>query len=70
MLLAPQAWISLGASSTTSLLSTGVDAPTIKNVVIFRVVGAMAEFKQITGRGTRVRAAEQIFVVTTRLRGV
>lgn len=41
--------------TTSRLLSTGVDAPTVKNVVIFRVVGAMAEFKQIIGRGTRVR---------------
>lgn len=41
--------------TTSRLLSTGVDAPTVKNVVIFRVVGTMAEFKQIIGRGTRVR---------------
>jgi hypothetical protein len=37
------------------MLTTGVDAPMIKNVVIARVVGSMAEFKQIIGRGTRVR---------------
>lgn len=42
--------------TTSRLLSTGVDAPTVKNVVIFRMVGTMAEFKQIIGRGTRVRA--------------
>jgi hypothetical protein len=33
----------------------GVDAPTVKNVVLVRVVGSMSEFKQIIGRGTRVR---------------
>jgi len=32
-----------------------VDAPTCKNVVLARVVGGMTEFKQIIGRGTRVR---------------
>ena len=41
--------------TSSKLLSTGVDAPTVKNVVLFRVVGTMAEFKQIIGRGTRVR---------------
>ncbi|MGM9320872.1 EcoAI/FtnUII family type I restriction enzme subunit R [Deinococcus aquaticus] len=41
--------------TSSKLLSTGVDAPMVKNVVLFRVVGTMAEFKQIIGRGTRVR---------------
>src|SRR6266550_4237766 len=39
----------------SQLLTTGVDAPTCKNVVLARVVGSMSEFKQIIGRGTRVR---------------
>jgi type I restriction enzyme R subunit len=37
------------------MLTTGVDAPTCKNVVLARVVNSMTEFKQIIGRGTRVR---------------
>lgn len=41
--------------TTSQLLSTGVDVPTCKNVVLARVVGSMTEFKQIIGRGTRVR---------------
>lgn len=41
--------------TSSRLLSTGIDAPMVKNVVLFRVVGSMAEFKQIIGRGTRVR---------------
>jgi type I restriction enzyme, R subunit len=41
--------------TTSQLLTTGVDAPTCKNVVLARVVGTMSEFKQIIGRGTRVR---------------
>lgn len=41
--------------TTSQLLTTGVDAPTCKNVVLVRTVGSMSEFKQIIGRGTRVR---------------
>ena len=41
--------------TTSQLLSTGVDAPMVKNVVLIRVIGAMTEFKQIIGRGTRLR---------------
>jgi len=41
--------------TTSHLLTTGVDAQTVKNVVLARVVGSMVEFKQIIGRGTRVR---------------
>ena len=41
--------------TTSQLLTTGLDAPTCKNIVLARVVGSMSEFKQIIGRGTRVR---------------
>ena len=41
--------------TTSQLLTTGVDVPTCKNIVLARVVGSMCEFKQIIGRGTRVR---------------
>lgn len=41
--------------TTSQMLTTGVDAPTCKNVVLARVVGSMSEFKQIIGRGTRLR---------------
>jgi len=41
--------------TTSQLLTTGVDVPTCKNVVLARVIGSMTEFKQIIGRGTRVR---------------
>lgn len=41
--------------TTSQLLTTGVDAPTCKNVVLARIIGSMSEFKQIIGRGTRVR---------------
>jgi type I restriction enzyme R subunit len=41
--------------TTSKLLTTGIDAPTCKNVVLARVVNSMTEFKQIIGRGTRLR---------------
>lgn len=41
--------------TTSQMLTTGVDVQTCKNVVIARVVNSMTEFKQIIGRGTRVR---------------
>lgn len=41
--------------TTSQLLTTGVDAPTCRNIVLIRVINSMTEFKQIIGRGTRVR---------------
>ncbi len=41
--------------TTSQMLTTGVDAPTCENIVLVRVIGTMGEFKQIIGRGTRVR---------------
>ncbi|MEI3649516.1 MAG: DEAD/DEAH box helicase family protein [Dolichospermum lemmermannii FEM_B0920] len=40
---------------TSKLLTTGVDIPTCKNVILARVVRSMTDFKQMIGRGTRVR---------------
>jgi type I restriction enzyme, R subunit len=42
--------------TTSQLLTTGVDVPTCKNIVIFRVINSLTDFKQIIGRGTRVRS--------------
>jgi type I restriction enzyme R subunit len=42
--------------TTSKLLTTGVDAPTVKNIAIVNTINSMTEFKQIIGRGTRVRA--------------
>lgn len=41
--------------TTSKLLTTGVDMPTCKNVVIVKVINSMTDFKQTIGRGTRVR---------------
>ena len=41
-------------ATTSQLLSTGVDLPTVRNIVLFRTVGSIALFKQMIGRGTRL----------------
>lgn len=41
--------------TTSQLLSTGVDCKTCGLVVIDKEIGSMTEFKQIVGRGTRLR---------------
>jgi len=44
--------------TTSEMLTTGVDAPTVKNVVIMRSVGNMTTFKQVMGRGTRLEESK------------
>jgi len=41
-------------ATTSEMLSTGVDLPTVRNIVLFRTVGSIAMFKQMIGRGTRL----------------
>ncbi|MGA2260646.1 MAG: DEAD/DEAH box helicase family protein [Acidobacteriota bacterium] len=41
--------------TTSQMLTTGVDVQTCRNVVLARVINSMTDFKQIIGRGTRVR---------------
>jgi type I restriction enzyme R subunit len=41
-------------ATTSKLLATGVDIPTCRNIVLFRPIGSIVEFKQIIGRGTRL----------------
>src|SRR6185503_20688059 len=41
--------------TTSEMLTTGVDVPTCRNIVLARVINSMTDFKQIIGRGTRVR---------------
>lgn len=45
--------------TTSKLLTTGVDVPTCKNIVIARPVGSFVEFKQIIGRGTRLHEPQK-----------
>lgn len=45
--------------TTSRLLSTGVDVPTCKNIVLARPINSIVEFKQIIGRGTRLYEPEK-----------
>ncbi len=40
--------------TTSQMLTTGVDAPTCRNIVLFKPINSIVDFKQIIGRGTRV----------------
>lgn len=45
-------------ATTSKLLSTGVDCKMVKLIVLDQQIGSMTEFKQIIGRGTRIREKE------------
>lgn len=45
-------------ATTSKLLSTGVDCKMVKLIVIDQMINSMTEFKQIIGRGTRLREKE------------
>jgi type I restriction enzyme R subunit len=49
--------------TTSQKLSTGVDARNIRNIVLFRPVNSMIEFKQIIGRGTRLYDGKDYFTI-------
>lgn len=49
--------------TTSQKLSTGVDAPEIRNIVLLRPVNSMVEFKQIVGRGTRLFDGKDYFTI-------
>jgi type I restriction enzyme R subunit len=40
--------------TTSQMLTTGVDVPTCRNIVLFKPINSMTDFKQIIGRGTRL----------------
>jgi type I restriction enzyme R subunit len=50
--------------TTSQMLTTGVDAPTCRNIVLFKPISSMVDFKQIIGRGTRVSEEHQKFWFT------
>ena len=45
-------------ATTSKLLSTGVDCKMVKLIVLDQRISSMTEFKQIVGRGTRIREKE------------
>ena len=49
--------------TTSQKLSTGVDAPEIRNIVLMCPVKSMVAFKQIVGRGTRLFDGKDYFTV-------
>ncbi|MAN03294.1 MAG: restriction endonuclease subunit R [Owenweeksia sp.] len=49
--------------TTSQKLSTGVDAPEIRNIVLLRPINSMVEFKQIVGRGTRLYDGKDYFTI-------
>jgi len=50
--------------TTSQMLTTGVDAPTCRNIVLFKPISSMTDFKQIIGRGTRVLEEKHKFWFT------
>ena len=49
--------------TTSQKLSTGVDARNVRNIVLFRPVDNIVEFKQIMGRGTRLFDGKYFFTL-------
>jgi type I restriction enzyme R subunit len=41
-------------ATTVDLLTTGVDAPSVRNIVFMKPIGSVVTFKQIVGRGSRL----------------
>ncbi|CAM6883164.1 MULTISPECIES: EcoAI/FtnUII family type I restriction enzme subunit R [Enterobacteriaceae] len=49
--------------TSSQMLTTGVDARNVRNVVLDRTIDSMVEFKQIVGRGTRVFDGKDYFTI-------
>lgn len=49
--------------TSSQMLTTGVDARNVRNVVLVREIHSMVEFKQIVGRGTRVFDYKDFFTI-------
>src|ERR1700687_6298238 len=49
--------------TTSQKLSTGVDARTIRNIVLMRPIRSLIEVKQIIGGGTRLEEGKDYFTV-------
>lgn len=45
-------------ATTSKMLTTGIDTKMVKFIVLESNIGSMTEFKQIIGRGTRIREAD------------
>ncbi|HDQ16475.1 MAG TPA: DEAD/DEAH box helicase, partial [Bacteroidetes bacterium] len=49
--------------TSSKMLTTGVDAKNVRNVVLTAPIKSMTEFKQIVGRGTRVFDGKDFFTI-------
>ena len=49
--------------TSSKMLTTGVDAKNVRNVVLTAPIRSMTEFKQIIGRGTRVYDGKDFFTI-------
>lgn len=49
--------------TSSQMLTTGVDAKNVRNIVLVRNIGSMVEFKQIIGRGTRMYDGKDFFTI-------
>jgi len=49
--------------TTSQKLSTGVDTPEVRNIVLMRPINSIVEFKQIVGRGTRIFDGKDYFTI-------
>ena len=49
--------------TSSQMLTTGVDARNVRNIIIVREIESMVEFKQIVGRGTRLFESKDFFTI-------
>ncbi|WP_349699743.1 EcoAI/FtnUII family type I restriction enzme subunit R [Campylobacter coli] len=49
--------------TSSKMLTTGVDARNVRNIVLLANIGSIIEFKQIIGRGTRVYEGKDFFTI-------
>ena len=49
--------------TSSKMLTTGVDARNVRNIILTAPIGSMVEFKQIIGRGTRVFDGKDFFTI-------
>ncbi len=49
--------------TSSQMLTTGVDALNVRNIVLVRNIGSIVEYKQIIGRGTRLFDGKDFFTI-------
>lgn len=49
--------------TSSQMLTTGVDARNVRNIVLVRTINSVVEFKQIVGRGTRLFEGKDFFTI-------